>query len=118
VDIDIETRSGLNKLLNALKPTIIVLHKNKQGASIELANVQPQTVEEAVLHIYKIVQLLPPSVRALWDKCERRVMNIGIQAGSRPYEKIFSISSKTVKLIVAMRAEIAFTVYACRSKKS
>ena len=111
VDVDIRARSGLDELLDALKTDMLVLSKTKQEACIELANVRPQSVEDAVLSIHRAIQSLPPQLQALWNKCEMRRMNIRVQGGAPPRETFFPISMKTVELLASMRAEIAFTVY-------
>jgi len=53
-----------------------------------------------------------PEAKAIWDKGQSRVINIGIQAGREPHEARFSIPQKALSLVGALRAAIVVTVYA------
>ncbi len=111
VDLELHTRSGLNELIEALRPSVCVLTQTDQFAGIELRDRQPASINDAIFGYFEIVQALSPTARALWNTCERRCLNVGIQAGTQPHAVEFAVSEKTVSFAAAMGAEIVFTVY-------
>jgi hypothetical protein len=90
---------------------VLVLNKTKHEASIELSGIQPKSIDEAVLHFSALIKALPSRVSTIWEQCEVRKMNIGIQGGAQPHEAYFALSENTVSLLASIRAEIVFTVY-------
>jgi hypothetical protein len=112
LDLDIRSGSELDELLEGLKPDVVVMNHESAGyASVELRHLQPKTIDEAILHYSKIILSLPSHLRALWENCDKRTMNVGIEAGNEPYSTSFAVSESTTALLVAMRAELVFTVY-------
>lgn len=113
VDLDIRAQSGLQELLEGLKDSIYVMNNETQGfASVELLDVQPESIDHAVRLYFDLVQALSPRLRNIWDNCEIRCMNIGVQAGTEPYSKLFNISRETISLLSSIHADVVFTVYA------
>jgi hypothetical protein len=98
-------------LLNYLGPSVLVLHQTAQDASVEL-NKTHSSLEEAVLNLISLVQSLPPQAKTLWNQCDFRRANIGIQAGDEPHEASFTLSSEILSLLASAQFEITFTVYA------
>lgn len=118
IDLDIQAKSGLQELLQAFGTAVVVLNnENEHHASVELSE-QPQSINGAVLEFYNVIQALPSSARAIWDNCEMRSMNIGIQAGITPKAECLRMSDKTVSLLAEMNAEIAITVYAPQNQNN
>lgn len=110
-DLDLRSEAGLDDLLKAFGSSVISLRRESDNClSIELED-QPQTVDESILSFYKLVQELSSKARAIWDNCEVRSINIGIQAGTNPYSKEFCISKESISLLSSMNCEIVFTVY-------
>jgi hypothetical protein len=111
VDLDLGAQCDLEEFLRCLGPYVIVLNRTEQGASVEL-NQTYSSVDEVLLKWIEIIQRLPQEAKSIWDQCEFRVMNIGIQSGVEPHEAHFSISGKTISLLASIQCEIVFTVYA------
>jgi hypothetical protein len=111
VDLDLHSESGLEELVDALGSAVVDLNRDEENrASVELAE-QPQSIDGAVLAFYNLITDLPPKVRTIWDHCEVRSMNIGIQVGSSPYSEGFKLSSNTISLLSSINAEIVVTTY-------
>lgn len=110
VDLDLHARSGLDELLECFGPSVVVLNRAEHDASVELAG-DSASLEETLLKIIEMVKNLPAPARNIWSQCEFRRMNIGIQAGNKPYAEFFTISSETVSLLAHFQFEITFTVY-------
>jgi hypothetical protein len=113
VDLDIRAQDGLQTLLDALAPFVVVLNQTEKTASLEL-NESCSSLEETAAGLIEAVNSLPPEAKAIWERCELRSLNIGIQAGAEPQSSGFAISKETVSAIADARLEVVFTVYASR----
>ena len=120
VDLDIEVKQGLSVLLAGLKGPIelkgpmYVLYETETFASLELNSDFENILDldETIVGIVHVVQQLSKEARSVWDQCDHRTFNIGIQAGRTPHQTVFSISPETAALLVGVRGEIGITVYA------
>ena len=106
VDLDIRAQAGLEELLRSMAPSVIVLYQAEQSASVEL--------NETYLSLDE-TKSLPVQARNIWDQCEARAINIGIQAGNEPHAATFAMSSKTVLMLAEAKFEVIITTYAPRS---
>jgi hypothetical protein len=111
IDLDLRAPSGLEDLLRFLEPSVLVMRQAAQEASIEL-NAEASSLEGTLVLWIELIQSLPEPVRAIWDQCEVRSMNIGIQGGIEPHAAYFTIPSETVRQLATLQIEIALTVYA------
>lgn len=113
VDLDLRVAAGLDRLLAAMKPEVFVLDpRHPDGiVSVEIAP-KTNTLEETVLGLVGVVRTLPPAARAIWDCCDRRSFNIGIQAADAPHSAEFQLSPAAVAAVAGIGAEIVITVYA------
>jgi hypothetical protein len=115
VDLDVRAHSGLGELLGPLASSVLVLNQSAQEASVEL-NEQHDSLEETIVKLIELIQSLPPQAEAIWNKCELRRFNIGIEAELEPYATCFTLSNQTISLLAGIKAEIMFTVYAPSSR--
>jgi len=111
VDLDIRARAGLEELLRSMAPSAFVLNQSEHFASVEL-NEEALSLEETVVKFIELMESFPPATRDIWNRCEWRSLNIGIQAGSKPHSSTFALSERIVSLIAAVKLEVVFTVYA------
>jgi hypothetical protein len=112
VDLDLRAKRGLGKLVQSLAPSAFVLRQTSKEASLELDGVGEPTLEKTILGLVKLVQSLPPHALTIWNQCNCRIFNVGIQAGDKPHSREFGISKKAVSLLAKIGAEIVLTVYA------
>jgi hypothetical protein len=113
VDLDLESTDDLNPLVLALDPRAFSLERQPGRASFELnVPVLPADPEPLIREFVSVVQELPPEARALWDRCSRRVLDIGIQSASRPVQETYRLTPATLRMASDIGAEIALTVYA------
>jgi hypothetical protein len=116
VDLDIRSQIGLEELLTSIASSVILLHQTENEASLELKQ-NFASVEETVVNFVEPIESLPTQARNVWNKCEFRKFNIGIQAGNEPHASSFALSSKTVSLLAGVQVGVIFTVYAPPNKK-
>jgi hypothetical protein len=111
VDLDLRAEAGIEELLGYLEPSMLVLNKTAMEATLEL-NQEYDSLEETVAGFIAVVRSLPPPAISLWERCELRRMNIGVQAGMQPHQALFVLSKDAVASLADVRAEVMFTVYA------
>lgn len=111
VDLDLRCAAGLDDLLAALASRAIVLHRTENTASLE-ADQDSETLDAAVTRLLDLVAALPPAARAVWDRCEARVFNIGLRAGVSPHAAGFGLTERAVQRLAAVGAGIEITIYA------
>jgi hypothetical protein len=111
VDLDLRSQSDLGELLGALEPAVIVLYETANSASVEM-NREFASLENTVVHFISIIKEFSPAVNKIWNQCDFRRINIGIQAGLGPREAYFTLSSQAISLLASVHCEITFTVYA------
>jgi hypothetical protein len=54
----------------------------------------PKDTDDAILRYSMLVESLPSDFRRLWDACEDRCLNVGIQSGLAPHATAFPISNR------------------------
>jgi hypothetical protein len=112
VDLDIETELDPEPLIRAFEPHAYSLERPPGRASFELnLPIAPSHPEPLIREFVRLVGLMPPPVRAVWDKASRRVLDIGIQSRRRPFSETHAITASTLAEVARVGAEIAFTVY-------
>jgi hypothetical protein len=113
VDLDIRLRRGLDELLPYFEKAMFVLHREAGRALLEVNGAGSRsTLERTILKMIEAIRSLPPEARTLWDRCESRKFDIGVQAGVHPRNANFRISSDTLAALAEVRGEVVFAVYA------
>ena len=111
VDLDLHAQYGIEELLGYLGSSAIVLNQTEQFASIESTR-NNTSLEEAIRNLIELFHTLPPEGRNIWNQCDYRRFNIGIEGGNEPHAAVFDISSEVVSLLGEIQAEITLTIYA------
>lgn len=112
VDLDLRGASGLDELIRYLKPAVVVMNWTTADLSVELNIEGSCSLDETLRRFVTIVQSLPQSARKIWDGCEFRRFNAGIQAGREPHEEHFLISKEVIAAVASIQGELLVTVYA------
>jgi len=69
------------------------------------------SIDSAIQEYFRLFQALPAAARDIWQRCDRRSMNVGFQSTEPPKFSEFVVSERSVELICLMRADIRITVY-------
>lgn len=117
IDLDLRAQFDLRELTDALKPEIIIMNDEVMGFSTYEHAQQFETINEGIALFFKSIEKLSLSARGLWQQCDSRVMNVGIQAGIEPYSAHFLISEKSLEFLRALHASVEFTIYCARVDK-
>ena len=110
VDLDLYADHGLDDLIRGFGPSVILLNRTANFASLELGH-DHGSLEEAALHFLRIIEALPAQLQDSWTQCSARRFNIGIQAGERPHETLFAMSNDVVSRLGSAGIDIVITVY-------
>jgi hypothetical protein len=78
----------------------------------------PKDTDDAIVRYAMLVDSLPSEIRRLWDQCEDRCLNVGIQSGLTPHASAFRISTDAIAKLVAIAARLEITVYSADGEKS
>jgi hypothetical protein len=111
VDLDIESSEDMAPLAAALEPHAYELERPPGRASFELGEpVSPRAPEPLIREFVRLVEALPPAARAIWDRAQARVFDIGIQSSRHPFQETHSIGPDTLRAAAAIGAGITVTV--------
>lgn len=112
VDLDVETDADLTPLVKALEPYACSLERPPGRASFELnVPVAPTAPEPLIREFLRLLELLPPDAREVWNRASRRAFDIGIQSLRRPSSETHRLATATLRHAAEVGAEIAVTVY-------
>jgi hypothetical protein len=119
VDLDIRAEHDLDALLEHFADSAFVLNRTTDFASVELnSSGDDPTLEETIRGFATLIEGLPGAGQRIWDQCQSRSMNIGIQAGREPHSVEFVLSKESINRLAAIGCEIAITVYGARVVES
>ena len=114
VDLELVSTDDLGPLLAYLSDMTFILRDSlddqRRTVWIELAS-DPRDADLAILDLTKLIQSLPRDLRRLWDRCEDRCLNVGVQAGLAPHSRAFRISAARISAIASVSARVEVTVY-------
>jgi hypothetical protein len=72
VDLDIRAKTGdLDDFLRSIEPSVVVLHRTEQEASMELLREFP-SLEETTVNLVRLIETLPSQARDIWNRLEFR----------------------------------------------
>ena len=111
VDLDLKSRAEITPLIEALKPSVMVLHQGQRRATLELLK-QPASAEQAVRQFINQVEGLSPPIRAVWQRCTRRVLSIGLQSGSTPHQLVIPLAPTVLSRLAILSLGIEIVMYA------
>jgi hypothetical protein len=125
VGLDIFSRRRLSGLVAALGEKVIVHYEGRRGhryyASVQVADVgggvtycgdSRPTAEQETKALLDLIDDLPADARALWEKADARVFDIGMQAGFHPFSQTLKLSSRTIRRLALAHATVVVTTYA------
>lgn len=119
VDLELITRGELAALLDHWSGRVVLLRDTVDDGQrtvwLEL-DVEHAEVEHVLLGFLDLVGKLPDDLRKVWDACDDRCFNVGIQAGGAPHSATYTVSPRTLGRIAGVMARVAFTVYAPTSE--
>lgn len=115
VDLELVSRADAAELVAAFGPATLTLRDSSEDGRrtiwLELADGEPVDAEDAVRRFVALVRAFSPEARRVWTACERRCLNVGIQAGAAPHAAAFPFSSEAIAGVAEIGASLEVTVY-------
>ena len=119
VDLDVYSRTRLQRLAEAFGDKVIVLHEGRWGkrylASFELGRSWQLSADQEIRRLVALVRALPPAAQSLWNGAQSRVFDIGVQAGMTPRSHALKLSPDTIAAVAGVRGRMTITTYAPES---
>ena len=113
VDLELVTGGEIGPLLAEWGALVMLrdsVDDGKRTIWIELEE-EYIDVDSTLRGFLDLVESLPAPLRKLWDECDDRCFNVGVQAGATPNSVAIGISSNTLRRIAVVDAHAVFTVY-------
>ena len=114
-ELELISRSNLHPLFKHMGGVVNSLRNSVEGGVstlwLELAPSET-SLDDAVSRYAAIFDTLPPELRAVWDSCTDRCVNVGLQAGSRPHAFPLLASLGTIAELARLRLRLQITLYA------
>jgi hypothetical protein len=121
VDLEVVATFDMTPLLEHFNSTTFTLRDSVDDGQrtvwMELAP-DPKDTDDAIVRYAILVESLPSDIRRLWDECDDRCLNVGIQSGLSPHASAFQISTDAIAKLVAISARLEITVYSADGEKS
>lgn len=121
VDLELIATFDLAPLLECFRPTTFILRdsldEGRRTVWMEL-DAGPADIDDAILRYAALIESLPGDARRLWDACEDRCLNVGIQSAPAPYASAFRISPGGIAKLAAIGARVEITVYGAGIEKA
>jgi hypothetical protein len=115
VDLEVVATVDLDPLVHHLAGAAFVLRDENDHRRrllwIELEEHTDSTVDGTLRRFIELLSTLPPPLRALWDACDDRCLNIGIQSGQTPHCIGYRVDAATVAGLAAISTTLEITVY-------
>lgn len=113
VDLELVTTGEVDALLGHWGALVMLrdsVDDGKRTIWIELAEELPDA-ESTLGGFLALVEALPVALRMVWDDCEDRCFNVGIQAGATPHSAAFRMAPNTLRRIANSNSRVEVTVY-------
>ena len=115
VDLELVSRADLAPLLTELATATLTLRDSiangQQTVWLELDGGNPPDADHAVSRFVTLVRALSPAARKIWNGCDDRCFNIGVQSGATLHATAFRLSAGSISGIAEVGARLEFTVY-------
>lgn len=114
-ELELVSCNNLDALFKHMGGAVNALRNSVDGGVstlwLELAPSETN-LDEAVSRYAAIFDTLPPELRAVWESCTDRCVNVGLQAGFRPHAFPLLASPETIADLARLRLRLQITLYA------
>jgi hypothetical protein len=114
VDLEVVGTVDLDPLVEHLAGAAFVLRDDSEEGRrtlwFELEQSEP-TVDATLRRFLALLSTLSPQLSALWEACEDRCLNLGIQSGLAPHHSTYRLAAETLAGIAALSIRLEITVY-------
>ena len=114
-ELELVARSRLRTLLEHIGGAVNALRNSVEDGvqTLWLEHVPLESsLDEAISRYAAIFDALPPELRAVWDSCTDRCVNVGVQAGFHPHAFPLLASCEAIAKLARLRRRLQITLYA------
>ena len=116
VDLEVFSRERLAPLVEALGPSVHVLHEGRWGrryaACLEVSGSYRLSADAIIRRMVRLLTKMPRSARVLWNRAQTRQFNVGIEAAARSRTFELPLGPETLRAAARVGAQLVVTVYA------
>ena len=113
-DLELESLEDLTPIVKAFGTDVVVLYHGEamghRRASFEVSGLVAEP-DALINHFCMFVEALSASERAVWDRCSRKVFDIGYQCGVGSTAFQSQLRTQTVQRVAALGASVVITIY-------
>ena len=118
-ELELVAHSNLHPLFEHMAGAVNPLRNSIDGGIhtlwLELAPSET-SLDDAVSRYAAIFDTLPPELRAVWNSCTDRCVNVGLQAGFSPHAFPLLASSGAIAELSRLRLRLQITLYSPEPK--
>jgi hypothetical protein len=114
-ELELVARSSLHTLLEHIGGAVNALRNSvEDGVHTLWLELVPSesSLDEAISRYAAIFGALPPELRAVWDSCSDRCVNVGVQAGLHPHAFPLLASCEAIAKLARLGPRLQITLYA------
>ena len=115
VDLDIYSKEDLRPLVDAFGDQVIEMWvgrvRRTYEAHLETGWEPRRTPSSIILRFCKMIHILSPAARKLWNGAKKKSFDIGIYSPTRSYYYWSALTPEAVRAVAELGAQIAITVY-------
>ncbi|MGK7950139.1 MAG: hypothetical protein AB4368_15500 [Xenococcaceae cyanobacterium] len=113
-DLDIKSKEDIAPIIKAFGNKVYVLHQeSKESYYFASLEINDNVVDANLTAEYfcNLVARLPDDIRAIWDNCDDRILDIGYESGTLPRYYRSELKPTTVQKIAEVGMSIVITIY-------
>lgn len=115
VDLDLWSSVAPAELEAALGPKLFLLSsdvsRGTTRATFEVTTARARTAEATLREFLRVFEAMAPAARRIFRRAERRVLDIGIRAGTSGRPFLLALAPELVGAVARWNVELAVTVY-------
>jgi hypothetical protein len=117
VDLEVVGTVDLNPLVEHLAGAAFVLRDTSDDGrrtlwfELEQPGDPERTVDATLRCFIALLSTLSPPLTALWEACDDRCLNIGIQRGLAPHSSGYRVDAETLARLAAISTRLEITIY-------
>jgi hypothetical protein len=117
VDLELASRRSLAPLVEAWEELATKMRDDWRGGvhfvsfEVSVRRVRNPGPNATIRAFVRLVEALPPRLRALWDGAHRRAFDVGVEMGSGPFVPVVDLSRDTIRRVAEVGGSIVSTVY-------
>ncbi|AQQ01450.1 hypothetical protein B0W48_17730 [Pseudoalteromonas aliena] len=113
IDLDIESKEDISPIVEFWGDAVMVFRlEEAEGVWLGSFETSEDAQNDIVNKYHQLITSLPPNLRAIWDRCIKRIFDFGFEAGSSPRVFQSALSQSSISKLAEIGGAITVTIYA------